>query len=190
MYDACENSTQPGANAASAYHSWTAAGFPASKIVIGLPSYGYVSSSKAASLRTRSNSVFASPRLRRSPDDVPAQQESNVRVVDEDGGSDGTVQFRDLIKQGTLVYSTSGANPELVPAGGFVRYWDDCSSTPFLRSNATDQVISYDDPESLGMKAKFAKSVGMMGTNMFDVHGDTDDWILTDSVRKNLGLYS
>src|ERR1700742_4037717 len=58
MYDACHNSTRPTANAVSAFNAWTAAGFPASKLVLGLPSYGYISKSFATTLQTRSR-LFA-----------------------------------------------------------------------------------------------------------------------------------
>jgi chitinase len=57
-----------------------------------------------------------------------------------------------------------------------------------LRSAFTKQVITYDDPESIGLKAAFAKEVGMLGVNLFDLHGDTDYWDLTDSARKSIGL--
>ena len=57
-----------------------------------------------------------------------------------------------------------------------------------MRSASADQVVTYDDPLSLGMKAAFAQGVGLLGVNMFDISGDTDQWDLTDAVRKGLGL--
>ena len=73
-------------------------------------------------------------------------------------------------------------------AGGFTRHWDLCSSTPFLRSEFAEQIITFDDPHSLGLKAAWAKEAGILGVNMFDAHGDTDDWDLVDSLRKGLGI--
>lgn len=75
-----------------------------------------------------------------------------------------------------------------IATGGFERRWDGCSDTPYLRSTVSKQIITYDDPESIGLKAAFAKQVGMLGVNFFDVHGDTDGWDLTDSARKSIGL--
>ncbi|KAF8192629.1 glycoside hydrolase [Pholiota molesta] len=109
LYDACNNSTQPNANAVAAYNAWTAANFPASKLVLGLPSYGYISSSTATHLRTRKWS--------------------------------------------------------------FERMWDSCSDTPYLRSITSRQIVTYDDPES------------MLGVNLFDIHGDSEQWDLIDSVE-------
>ena len=72
--------------------------------------------------------------------------------------------------------------------GGFTRHWDLCSSTPFLRSEFAEQIITFDDPQSLGLKAAWAKEAGILGVNIFDVHGDTDDWDLVDSIRNGLGI--
>ena len=73
-------------------------------------------------------------------------------------------------------------------AGGFSRHWDVCSSTPYLRSEFAEQIITFDDPQSLGLKAAWAKEAGILGVNLFDAHGDTDDWDLVDSLRKGLGI--
>ena len=78
--------------------------------------------------------------------------------------------------------------PSFQGAGGFTRHWDLCSSTPFLRSEFAQQIITFDDPHSLGLKAAWVKEAGILGVNIFDVHGDTDDWDLVDSIRNGLGL--
>jgi chitinase len=181
LHDACGNSTQADANAVAAFQAWTGANFPACKLVLGVPSYGYISTSHAERLRTRS--AFSSNRQ--------ARQSDSVKIVDEDGGSDSQVQFWQLVKQGALVRSLpphGNGSPNFSPSGGFERRWDTCSATPFLRSISSGQIITYDDPESLGMKAAFARQVGMLGVNLFDIHGDTDQWDLTDSIRKSLDL--
>lgn len=179
MYDSCKNSTQPEANAVSAYNAWTSAGFPAKKLVLGLPSYGYISKSNATNLRTRSR-LFAAAK-------ITSTGAADVEVV----GEGGTIQFRDIISQGALVLAQPAnvSHPAVYDgAGGFEKHWDSCSSTPYLRSANAGQIIAYDDPESLHMKAKFALKVGMLGTNMFDVHGDSDGWDLTTAVRNGMGL--
>lgn len=177
LHDACNNSTQPNANAVSAYNAWTAANFPAHKLILGLPSYGYVSSSTVERLRTRS--------------EPPSGQTSNFTTAagNEDGGQ---IQFRELIEQGIIVRSTNQfeqrntAYPVFTGSGGFERLWDACSDTPYLRSSSSGQVITYDDPESLAMKAAFAKAVGMGGVNLFDASGDTEQWDLIDTVRRSI----
>jgi chitinase len=123
--------------------------------------------------RTRVNS--SSQKMRRG----------SVTLQNESGGSgDGQIQFRDMVKQGALKVQDGN----WVGANGFQRFWDDCSSTPFLRSEAAEQVISYDDPKSMEMKGRLAKEAGILGVNMWDAHGDTEDWQLIDAVRKGLGV--
>ncbi|KIP06174.1 glycoside hydrolase family 18 protein [Phlebiopsis gigantea 11061_1 CR5-6] len=46
----CGTSRQPQASAQAAFSQWTEAGFPASKLLLGLPLYGYVSKSSATTL--------------------------------------------------------------------------------------------------------------------------------------------
>jgi len=126
--------------------------------------------------------------------------------VDNDEACAGVEDYEDDEKQLTLSLSPAGElmvaadAPSPVPtthtftaalfdgAGGFTRHWDACSSTPFLRSEFAEQIITFDDPQSLGLKAAWAKEAGILGVNIFDVHGDTDDWDLVDSLRKGLGI--
>lgn len=131
------------------------------------------------------------------PGEIKASQESqqigSMSIsTDGDDSDGGQVQFNSLIKQGALTRQTpSPSNNNTViftASGGFTRFWDNCSSTPFLRNEEIGQVITYDDTESLGLKTAFARSSGMLGVNMFDVHGDSEQWDLIDSVRRNLGL--
>ncbi|KZS97652.1 glycoside hydrolase [Sistotremastrum niveocremeum HHB9708] len=172
LSNACENSTQPLANAVSAVKSWTAANFPANQLLLGIPSYGYVSISSATHLVQRGL--------------THARATNPVTVLDDDGQDNGgQVQFASLISQGALQKDDTG---HYVGAGSFQRYWDECSSTPFLRSQVAGQVITYDDPDSIRMKAAFAKSAGILGVNMFDAHGDTIQWELIDAAREGLDL--
>ncbi|KAE9397139.1 glycoside hydrolase [Gymnopus androsaceus JB14] len=148
LSDYCHNSTQPQASAAAGVDQWTRAGFPVGKLVLGVPYYGYVSNSNASTLRSRASSP-------------------SVRLQ---GDTDGCMLFRDFVSQGALACNTE----ECYGSGGFARYWDQCSSTPYLRSEAAKQVVSFDDPESMSMKAQFAKKTGMLGVIAWEIAGDTD----------------
>ena len=177
--DACKNSTQPAANAVAAINAWTAAGIPPSQLVLGVPSYGYVSRSDATGLRQRDQNAPPPP----SPPSPPPY----ARVVTEEGGDSGPVQFRGLVDQGVLCQDQNWPGGYL-GCGGFTREWDACSSTPFLRSEGVGQVIAYDDVQSLGLKSSLVRERKLLGVNMFDLHGDTDQWELVDSIRRGLGL--
>ncbi|KAH9006963.1 glycoside hydrolase family 18 protein [Lactarius hatsudake] len=170
LSNACHNSSQPAASAEAAVNAWMAAGFPSNKLVLGVPSYGYISDSSATQLRQRDQN--APP--------------PNIHAVTDEGADNGQVQFRELVRQNVLCEDPGGPGV-YVGCGGFTREWDACSSTPFVHSDQ-EQVVTYDDPQSLGLKSAFAKQHGLLGVNLFDVHGDTDRWELVDSLRQGLGL--
>lgn len=111
----------------------------------------------------------------------------NVHALTDEGANEGQVQFRELVRQGVLRRDPTSLGG-YVGGGGFTREWDACSSTPFLRSNATGQIITYDDGQSLELKSAYAKQTGLLGINIFDIHGDTDEWELLASIRRGLGL--
>ncbi|CDZ96766.1 glycoside hydrolase [Phaffia rhodozyma] len=116
-----------------------------------------------------------------------SKRSTTVTLYNDAGGSvDGQIMFNDLIAQGALVWSST--TKKWIAAGGFTRSWDACSSTPFLRSSASGQVITYDDPDSLSLKAQFALQAGLGGVNVWDIHGDTSAFDLLVSLRSGLGL--
>jgi chitinase len=114
----CQSSSQPAANAEAAVDAWTAAGFPPNKLVLGVPSYGYISPSSATQLRQRNENP---PPL-------------NVHAATDEGTDTGQVQFRELVRQNVLCEDPAGPGV-YVGCGGFTRGWDACSSTPFVRSD-------------------------------------------------------
>ncbi|OCF38068.1 hypothetical protein I316_00292 [Kwoniella heveanensis BCC8398] len=187
LSDGCGNSTQPLANAYAAVSSWTGAGMPASKITLGVPAYGYLQKSTASSLKQRRSS-FPLPPHKLLVNSTSHQARGSYATVynDNGGSSDGQVMFESLISQGALTWEDGG----YVGGSGFTRHWDSCSSTPWLKSEHSGQIITYDDPQSMNLKGQFAAQVGLRGCNIFSLDGDWtgSSWPLTDSVRSGLGL--
>jgi chitinase len=60
---------------------------------------------------------------------------------------------------------------------GFSRYWDSSSQVPWL-FNGTE-FISYDDPESIGYKTAFIKSMGLGGAMMWELSQDPNKELLS-----------
>ncbi|OCF77373.1 hypothetical protein I204_01361 [Kwoniella mangroviensis CBS 8886] len=187
LSDACGNSTQPLANAYAAVSSWTGAGMPANQITLGVPAYGYLQKSTSSSLKQRRRSSFPSPPHKNSNSTRIQNRASDVTIYNDWGGSsDGQIMFDSLIDQGALVLQDG----EYVGSGGFTRHWDSCSSTPWLKSSSSGQIITYDDTQSMNLKGQFAAQVGLRGCNVFSIDGDWtgSSWPLTDAVRSGLGL--
>ncbi|EJD01206.1 glycoside hydrolase [Fomitiporia mediterranea MF3/22] len=126
-----------------------------------------------------------------TPEQKPSPNDDGyVTLHTEDGGQ---IQFNSVVNQGALVpvREVNGnhisADTTFDASGGFTRYWDSCSSTPFMTSPYVNQVVTYDDPRSLGLKASFAKQQGVLGTAIWDLSGDTPQWDLIDALRSGLG---
>ncbi|GAC95058.1 chitinase [Pseudozyma hubeiensis SY62] len=150
----CGNSTQPDANAAAGVKAWSAAGMPRDKILLGIPAYGYINKSTKRTLQARS-----------------------VTLTSGDGSStSGQINFSSLVKQGALFLGSDGL---FDGAGGFTKYWDDCSDTPYLSDGKT--VVTYDDTSSIFDKGAFASAAGIGGISMWSLDGDTKEWVLTNS---------
>ena len=66
---------------------------------------------------------------------------------------------------------------DYIDKNGFVRYWDDAAKAPYLFNG--DQLISYDDPESIRCKCEYLRAAGLKGI-MYWEHG-------SDPSRKLLG---
>ncbi|KAG6853846.1 hypothetical protein C0991_000840 [Blastosporella zonata] len=146
---------------------------PASKLLLGLPLYGYVSKSSKKAL---TGSLLPSP-------DMVLLQKNNEAPTSANLGDAGMhflngahmrtkklsravaasanltsywgqqIAFSDIVQSGALVKNSAGNYGQ---GGGFTMAWDDCSDTPTT-------VVTYDDTYSLADKAQFAKNNGMAG---------------------------
>jgi chitinase len=52
---------------------------------------------------------------------------------------------------------------DFIDRNGYVRYWDSAAQVPYLWNAQTHVFISYDDPQSLRLKAEFVRSHGLGG---------------------------
>ena len=227
------DSNQPEANAVNAVASWMSAGMPASKIMLGLASYAYVSDSTATTLihKRKRSTMYEAENARRlaaktrqnmrgrnmmpqlsaqahalvardavaeasscvsgtatTSSEKVAQTSSSVADVGTAGDlsafTGSEIEFNQIISYQALALSSTGV---WYGKNGYTRKWDTCSSTPYLYDVARSTVVTYDDPTSLKVKAAYAVSMQLKGVGMWDISGDTSDWLLTKGVRTGLG---
>ncbi len=69
-------------------------------------------------------------------------------------------------------------------AQGYVRHVDATAKVPWLYNASAQVMISYDDPESIGVKADFAKTKGLGGVMFWEL--SSDDGSLLDAVNAHL----
>lgn len=73
----------------------------------------------------------------------------------------------------------------LKPESGYVRYWDSDSAVPYLYNAAAQIFVSYDDPQSMALKCKYALDHKLAGIMFWDYQGDPTGALL-DSIDKTL----
>ncbi|KAF9484200.1 glycoside hydrolase family 18 protein [Pholiota conissans] len=183
--DSCGTSTQPQANAVAALSQWTKAGMPVSKILLGLPLYGYVSKSTDKKLTGSSIPTSIKPRFpagmhRRTTTKGPTKTEPARGDLSSMWGQQ--ISFAELITAGALVKNPDGTYGA---ANGYTMDWDNCSDTPFIYNTERTTVVTYDDTYSIESKTKFAKKSGMAGCFTWSM--DQDDGVaLHDVILANL----
>ncbi|MDY6793730.1 MAG: glycosyl hydrolase family 18 protein [Actinomycetota bacterium] len=69
---------------------------------------------------------------------------------------------------------------------GYTRYWSEDSKVPWLYNPATGIMISYDDPESLGLKAEYVRNNQLGGVMIWELSSDDTGGNLLDSLVRHL----
>jgi chitinase len=75
---------------------------------------------------------------------------------------------------------------DLKANSGFVRYWDSISAVPWLYNEKSGILITYDDPESLTLKAEYVTNHHLGGIMFWSESGDSGDALL-DAINTGLG---
>ena len=73
----------------------------------------------------------------------------------------------------------------LVDKKGFVRYWDDNAKAPYLFNSTTNQLMVYDDEESVKLKCEYVIDNGMGGVMFWQYASDPKEYLL-DAVNEHL----
>jgi len=63
---------------------------------------------------------------------------------------------------------------DFIDRNGFVRYWDERAQAPYLWNAQTRVFVSYDDPQSLALKAQFVRSRRLGGMMYWEHSQDPD----------------
>ncbi|KAI8881554.1 glycoside hydrolase family 18 protein, partial [Backusella circina FSU 941] len=156
-----QTSTLAGASSqsfAQSWVSWTAAHMPPHKIVMGLPFYGYGAKPNEDAMKLKRLLVSAHP-------SKPQGDADDSLFASPCAGAkhaySGMWKWRSLQNTGILTNANT-------PGGQWVKNWDQESQTPWLYNPLTHHLISYDDPDSIGLKVDFSKCKGAKGVGIWD----------------------
>jgi len=126
------------------------AGVPAAKLVLGLPFYGrgwkYVSAGAAGDGLGQAGSEATSQGL-----------------------GETEFPYNSLFSSGVLTYN----NGIFSGAGGYTRHWNAAAQVPYLYSVTAKIFISYDDSESMQVKANYANQKNLGGVMFWEASEDT-----------------
>jgi chitinase len=67
---------------------------------------------------------------------------------------------------------------DYIDRNGFVRHWDDTAKVPYLWNATTREFISYDDPQSLSLKARYVRQRGLLGMMYWEQSQDPQGELL------------
>ncbi|MFC4405509.1 glycosyl hydrolase family 18 protein [Haloarchaeobius iranensis] len=73
----------------------------------------------------------------------------------------------------------------LEPSGEYEYYWDDTAKVPWIYSESNDVLVSYDNPESVGIKTDYAVENDFGGMMFWTFSGDKNE-VLLDTVLDHL----
>ncbi|KRD12497.1 glycoside hydrolase [Flavobacterium sp. Root901] len=150
-------------------------GFPANKLIMGLPFYG----KKFDHVATNStNGLFvAAPR-----DIVPGctNPQNPTGTWDGSGACEksGSIEICDLVgnpvtnSHAYLDPNTMLVTPSAASAG-WVRYFDNTTKVPYLYNATTKEFISYEDKQSMDLKVQYIKSKNLAGGMIWELSQDT-----------------
>lgn len=181
--DSCAETSYQLGSAASAVKAWHAAGFPLSKTVLAVPSYGrsyYVTPSNAFANNTKDLAPYPPFNKSECPLGDGWDNSTSVDACGVSQPSGGSWNFRGLVAGGLL-------GDDGKPAQGIYYRYDNCSKTPYLYNENTQVMISYDDAESYAAKGRFIEELGLYGFVLWEAGGDYDD-ILLSAIRSTSGF--
>jgi chitinase len=154
-------------------------GFPANKLIMGLPFYGK-KFDHVANNGTNPNlpGLFVS-----APRDVVGgctNPQNPTGTWDGSGACEksGSIEICDLVgnpvtnSHAYLDPNTMQVTPSAASAG-WVRYFDNTTKVPYLYNSTLKQFISYEDKQSMDLKVQYIKSRNLAGGMIWELSQDT-----------------
>lgn len=69
-----------------------------------------------------------------------------------------------------------------ITAGSYVERWDSQALVPYLTNAAGTMVLSYDNEQSISLKANYIKDKGLKGAMYWAIEGDDSNWTLSKAI--------
>lgn len=150
-------------------------GFPANKLIMGLPFYGKKFDNVAVN---STNGLFVSAPRYVVPGCTNPQNPTGTWDGSGACEKSGSIEICDLVGNPvTNSHAYLDPNTMLVTpsaaAAGWVRYFDNTTKVPYLYNNSLKQFISYEDKQSTDLKVQYIKSRNLAGGMIWELSQDT-----------------
>ena len=174
-------------------NEWQTAGIPASKLLLGLPFYGYgwqeVARTDNGLLQTGHSirgdrpypffrDLMAAPSQRPGSDPLPAAALQAMETSAAPGGPAAEAAPAKALPQKSI------ATAQNTPPAPFVLYRDPRSKAPWLFDGST--FWTYEDPTSVRTKARFARDQHLGGVMAWELSEDAEDGALIHAAHQGL----
>lgn len=150
-------------------------GFPANKLIMGLPFYG----KKFDNVATNStNGLFVSAPRYTVPGCTNPQNPTGTWDGSGACEKSGSIEICDLVgnpvtnSHAYLDPNTMQVTPSAASAG-WVRYFDNTTKVPYLYNATRKEFISYEDKQSMDLKVQYIKSKNLAGGMIWELSQDT-----------------
>ncbi|MCV9928901.1 T9SS-translocated chitinase ChiA [Flavobacterium sp. LS1R49] len=154
-------------------------GIPANKLVMGLPFYGKIFKN-VGTTNTVPNmpglfvtaprdavSGCTNPQNPTGTWDGPAACEKSGSIEICDLVGNPVTNSHPYLDPNTMLVTPAAAS------AGWVRYWDNATKVPYLYNASLHQFISYEDKQSMELKAEYIKSKNLGGGMIWELSQDT-----------------
>lgn len=169
--DSCAAAADQTGSATSAVKDWTAAGFSAKQIVLGVPSYGH-GYSISQSAAVQDNTLASYPSFNtNNPVTGDSWDAAGPDACGVSQPASGDYNFWGLIAGGFL-------NEDGSVASGMTSRFDNCSQTPYVYNPNTQVMVAYDNAQSFTAKGNFIKQAGLAGFALWEMGGDYNNILL------------
>lgn len=169
--DSCAPAADQTGSATSAVKLWTAAGFSAKQIVLGVASYGH-GYSISQSAAVQNNTLASYPSFNtNNPVTGDSWDAAGPDACGVSQPASGDFNFWGLIDAGFL-------NQDGSVASGMTSRFDNCSQTPYVYNPNTQVMVAYDNAQSFTAKGKFITQSGLAGFAMWEMGGDYNNILL------------
>ncbi|KAF7981909.1 hypothetical protein HWV62_31509 [Athelia sp. TMB] len=185
--DACAAKDNQLGSASSYVKAWVAAGFPASKLVLGLASYGhgYSVSPTEAFGSSSSKALMAYPKYNENANVTGDAWDLGPLTADpcgNPGTRSGVFDFWGLVDGGYLLEDGSPNT-----AADISYRFDNCSQTAYVYNSTAEIMVSYDDVPAMTAKGQFIASQDLLGFAFWETGGDYKN-ILLSAARTGMGI--